>query len=240
MSVALNNHNAGTFNNAGLTSYSPSLSVTAGGQNVCAVARAVLVGASLTGATATYAGVSMNLLTSAIIDTTANAFVMVMFYLVAPATGSNTLTITRTGAGTPSDIYADLTSYTGVDQTTPVRPGSISTSDLAASLATIPLTIASATGDMTTTVATNGGGQTVSSTTATPVASTIRTTNNNGTTCMGSDDAPGATSVVHTWTFGGATTARAVMGFSLQAAPPVPSALLLPPFGSYGAGGRAF
>lgn len=240
MTVALNNHNA-AVNNAGLTAQSAAFSVTAGGQNLCAVARALLVGTSLTGATATYNGVSMNLLTSPIIDTTANNFVMVMFYLVAPSTGSNTLTVTRTGSGTPTDIYMDLTSYTGVDQTTPVRAGSIATNDLAALASSIALTIPSDSSDMTTTICTTAsGGTDISGTSATPFNSTLRSHNAGGSICMGSDDAPGAASVVVTWAFAANTVARAVMGFSLQAAPPVPSTLLLPPFGSYGSGGMSF
>ena len=43
-----------------------------------------------------------------------------IWYLKAPATGSNTIAVTLSGSPGGTDVYASATSFTGVDQTTPI------------------------------------------------------------------------------------------------------------------------
>ena len=73
----------------------------------------------------TYNGVSMTRYSTATSIDFVSGQSFYTYYLVAPATSSNTVTITATGSG---EIYGTAVSYTGVDQTTPINTGTTSTS----------------------------------------------------------------------------------------------------------------
>lgn len=57
-----------------------------------------------------------------------------LYYLVAPDTGSNTLTITATGSG---EIYGTAVSYTGVNQASPIDNSTTTTSGGTITLTTV-------------------------------------------------------------------------------------------------------
>ena len=98
---------------------------------------------------ATYAGVP---LTSAgrVVTSTGSTGIVQFFYLKAPASGTNTVQVTLTG-GT-ADIEAGSVSFTGVDQTTPVR--NITTNNGNGTTASV--TVPSATGNMVVTALSTG------------------------------------------------------------------------------------
>jgi hypothetical protein len=109
-------------------------SITAGQSNVVAVACVdyylSVVSSSISGVT--YGG---NAMTSAgTVQNSGNNFVQA-FYLVNPPTGSNNLAVSMTCTGGCSGytssylIYADLVSFSNVNQTTPIRPGSYATAN---------------------------------------------------------------------------------------------------------------
>jgi hypothetical protein len=82
---------------------------------------AVFTNAAVTAMTASYNSVSMTQL-SVVVDTDGNK--NFVFYLANPASGSNTVSVTRTGGSNMSIVAA---SYTGVDQTDPVEDSSTDT-----------------------------------------------------------------------------------------------------------------
>lgn len=188
---------------------SVSGSVTVGtGSNLVAIARLACGNTLLTygQGTATLGGVSMTACGTA--DTNALGAVMA-WYLVNPPTGSQTLTCNITGGSTGS-LYADLTTFSGADQTTPVT--GYQRLNSAASSSTLTLSLASATGNMTTSVAADSsGGNTMSSTNQTQI-----NIDNTGSICFGSDQANGAATVTDTWTISGASTSRLMVGFTIQ------------------------
>jgi len=65
----------------------------------------------------TYDGVAMTRLGSALQVPSAN-WIIYLYYLVNPASGSNTVTVTRNTSN--GQTYGAAASYTGVDQTTPI------------------------------------------------------------------------------------------------------------------------
>lgn len=137
-----------------------------------------------------------------------------LWYLVNPPTGSHALVITESG-GTIGDIYGGASMFTGVDQGTPIRPGSYSTGGGTAKTdgsGNYSLVISSNSNDLTITCINSG-------------ASATHTSNQtrDGQSIAGIygfawDHATSpASSVTHTWT-GTANSQIAVVGFSLQAA----------------------
>lgn len=72
-------------------------------------------GGGVTGVT--YNGVAMTQVTTEAVSGSAHC---TMYYLVNPASGSNTVSITQVMTG-PSHMVASATSFTGVDQTTPLN-----------------------------------------------------------------------------------------------------------------------
>ena len=131
-----------------------------------------------------------------------------MWVLANPPTGANTFSVSTSGTGTLTSITANLVSYYGANQTTPMRAGTYQTY-----AGTTPsLTITSNAADLTTTAIADlysiagYSNQTEDGTTRDAI----------GNYDVGSDHAttPGAT-VTHTWRSG----AGAFMaGFSIMAA----------------------
>lgn len=131
------------------------------------------------------------------------------FVLVAPPTGTPTLSITI--SGTIQDIYYNLVVFSGVNQTTPVRAGTYQTKS---SSGTNPsMTVTSNTNDRTVTVLDSGGPS---------ISSTNQTSDgiNTGGAFAGASDhcTTPAASVTHTWTMA-SSTGYAMIGFSLDGDP---------------------
>ena len=126
--VMLNSANAITAP-FGSSSLSAPMSVTAGGSNTVAFATVwVDEGSGAAGTTfnvtATYGGQAMTSAGAASYDYNYAPISSQIFYLVNPPTGTNTLVVTATASsGTIQEVVANLVSYNGVNQTTPVRPG---------------------------------------------------------------------------------------------------------------------
>src|ERR1700719_3330096 len=105
MAVAFVNKNTGAV--VAGTSYSHAFSVTAGGSNLCAFCPVAFDGAAGLSITApVYGGQIMTPCGSVLFDNGHNLYVQ-WFYLVNPPTGSNTLTITGSGASF-NEIYANI------------------------------------------------------------------------------------------------------------------------------------
>lgn len=154
----------------------------------------------------TWAGVNM---TSAGAAATSVAnFMSQTFWIASPGTGTPTIVITCTG--TPGSIWADGITYTGVNQSTPVRAGSYNTAIGVSGTAQVVIT--SQSGDMTNTTTADGS---ISSPTTNQ---TLRNSQNSAAILTsGSDDAAGAATVTHTWTLS-AGVSWSVEGFSIAAA----------------------
>lgn len=213
MAVAFNN--AGTAVQGITSPTSDSFSVTAGGSNLCAfacLAYDARSGQSISGVT--YGGVAMTSCGAASHDTTSHDYSEV-WYLVNPPTGSNTLAVTV--AGGLDDIYRNLVSYTGVDQTTPVRAGTYfnkTGSIVTDGSGNLSQTVTSAVGDLTLTCV-NGG---ASNNITVAAGQTRRGNSAAGNRSFAHDDKTGAASVTHTWSGGGAGVHCSMMGFSIMAA----------------------
>jgi hypothetical protein len=156
----------------------------------------------------TWAGVTMTA-AGAASCTTSSSNCAEIFYLAAPGTGSPSIVVTMATTET-YDIWSTGATFTGVNQTTPVRSGTYTTSAVTSSLS-VSLTITSQVGDMTTSAVISEDG----------TVSTNQTVINNSTTgsartVAGSDYAVGAASITDTWT-GGSTTHMGACGFSLAA-----------------------
>ena len=154
----------------------------------------------------TWGGVAMTSAGAA--ATTANSAGTQIFYLANPSTGSPSIVVTLSGTET-FDIWADGITYTGVNQTTPVRSGTYATNSTTSGNP-LAITVSSQVGDKTNSSTIDELGVQTSS-------QTQRTNGTTGSrTGFGSDDAAGATTVTHSWNYGSGTHA-AVAGFSLAA-----------------------
>lgn len=101
--------------NSGSTTNTISINNTSGDFLLVGIADNTATEANVTGVT--YNGVAMTKITS-ILKSAANAFYVSLWYLKAPATGTNNLVATRTtGSG---DFYVIGSFYSGVDQTNPI------------------------------------------------------------------------------------------------------------------------
>jgi hypothetical protein len=210
--VAFNNTN--TPANVTGTSYSHAFSVTAGGSNIAAFACINPLGTpSLTITSITYGGSSMTSVGAAQGAGTGGASVLQCFVLVNPPTGSNTLAFTCS-VGCVS-ATANLVSYTGVNQSTPVRSGTYASTNCSSSCSTISLTITSNTADLTMSAVSGGNG-------IPNISSTNQTSDgilNSASEGFGSDHATTpASSVTHTWTMSSGSGVPPMVGFSIQAA----------------------
>lgn len=203
-----------TFNNVNTiaqvtsSSYSGSMSVTAGGSNLCAFALISYDGhaggftdAAIT--SVTYGGVAMTAAGTA--PTPLAQASSQIFYLAAPATGSNTLVVT--GNSHVNEIYVNLVSFKNCNQTTPVRAGSYTTAQGTGTSASIA-------------IPSNASDLTVSA--IIPENGSMTTTNQTSTgfsfagaySAGGDRSTVGASSVTHTWT-GGSDT-YTVVGVSVS------------------------
>jgi hypothetical protein len=218
--VTLNNANSplAAFNSS---TFSKPMTVTPGGSNTVAFATVwVDEGSGTAGTTfnvtATYGGQAMTSAGATSYDYDYSPMSSQVFYLVNPPTGTNTLVINATASsGTIQEVVANLVSYNGVNQTTPVRPGSYQTLNTVngATVGSFTATIASNTNDLTLgaveatfTFASPASNQTVDGTSAAYFK-------------VGSDHATvAAASVNDTWSFTNPWAYYAYVGFSIQAA----------------------
>jgi hypothetical protein len=137
-----------------------------------------------------------------------------VFYLVNPPTGTNTLTITATASsGTIQEIAANLISYNGVNERTPVRPGSYQTLHSANGVAV---------GNFTATLTSNAYDLTMGVVESTynfssPASNQIVDTAASPGYQVGSDHAKTAASTVSdTWSFTNPWAYYAYVGFSIE------------------------
>lgn len=121
--------------------------------------------------------------------------------------------------GTIRDIYVNVVCFNGVDQTTPVRPGTYQAPANATAAGSYSMVISSDPNDITVTCV-NGEGSGFGNPGQT---NQTRDSNNfNGGFCGYSDHCTTpAASVTHTWT--GSTGVLAIVGFSLQASQAIPA-----------------
>ena len=152
--VAFNNTNTMTTTGGSLTA-TGAFSVTAGGSNLVAIACVATDRFNTETATVvTYGGNVMTSAGTAANNATTNSFTE-LFYLVNPPTGSNTLSVTVTAIGASgSDIYMNLVSFTGVNQTTPERSSTYGTAT--ANSANPQLVVTSNSNDLTVTCLDSG------------------------------------------------------------------------------------
>jgi hypothetical protein len=218
--VTLNNANAPVAS-FGSSTFSKPMSVTAGGSNTVAFAT-VWVDEGSGGAgttfnvTATYGGQAMTSAGATSYDYSYAPLSSQVFYLVNPPTGTNTLVVNATASsGTVQEIVANLVSYNGVNQTTPVRPGTYQT---------LHSLNGGTVGSFTATLASNANDLTLGAVEATfTFASPASNQTVDGTSSayfkVGSDHATfGAASVADTWSFTNPYAFYAYAGFSIQAA----------------------
>jgi hypothetical protein len=139
-----------------------------------------------------------------------------VFYLVNPPTGTNTLVVNATASsGTIQEIVANLSSFNGVNQTTPVRPGTYQTLHSAvgvpvdsctATISSNPSELAFSAVEATYDFTSSASNQTVDGTAAAYYK-------------VGSDHATtAASSISDTWSFTTPYAFYAYVGFSIQAA----------------------
>lgn len=214
MSVVFNNTNAMAHN--GASSISTPLSVTAGGSNLCAFAVVLFdntAGESIT--SVTYGGIAMTSCGAAVNNPTGNEYAQIFSLTTTGGllTGSNTLIVT--GSAGVVEVYVNLVSFTGVNQTTPVRAGTYIT-NTGSSITSLALTMSSSTSDLTI-VAINTGSGGASQTSN----QTVDGTSNLGSYSAGSSHATvSASSITDTWTSAGSTN-MAMCGFSINGGNPV-------------------
>ena len=194
------------------TSVSTAYTVPSGNPNLCLL---VFVsndgnGATATGVTATYNGVSMTRFPSNADAATGGgtATFTQIFALASPATGSNTLAITIPAS---SEIYYGAQSFYNCNQTTPLHNHVVATG-------TNPsLAITSGTSELVAAVADQGSGSgTIAFSSCTPSGATCTSSNNGGGGFSGSQaySTVGETSTTVAFT---STSANAVAtGFSIQ------------------------
>lgn len=215
-SVAFLASTAANVHVTGVSSFSQAYTLASGGANRCAVARVAwsTTGSGVTVSAITYAGAAMTSVHAALQNTPDNYDSVQLFTLVAPAAGSNTFAVTMS-TGLTYDLVADIGCVSGVDQSTPVRPGSYT--ELAVpNGGPASIVIPSGTSDLTVSVLAIEDSITSSNQTQENVD------NGGASIAFATDHATAAgASVTHTWTIGGIEFGGAMAGFSLQAAPPV-------------------
>ena len=245
-----------TFNNTntavaafGKSSLSAPMSVTAGGSNTVAFATVwVDQGSGASGTTfnvtATYGGQAMTSAGATSYDYNYAPISAQVFYLVNPPTGTNTLVVNATASsGTIQEVVANLSSFNGVNQTTPVRPGTYQTLHSANGVTV---------GSFTATISSNPSDLTLSAVEATynftsPASNQTVDGTNAAYYKVGSDHATtAASSISDTWSFTNPYAFYAYVGFSIQAASgggtPTPTLTYTanPVSRSYGAANPAF
>lgn len=144
-----------------------------------------------------------------------NGLAISAYVLPNPAIGTFPLSCSVSGFGlTIADIYADVEEYSGVDQTNPARQNSwVTYNGTSDGSSQFHVTVTSATGDMTNTVASFSPNRGLAGTNQ-----TLRTKELGGKDQTWSDDAAGAATVTHTWTLRVPNAAQAIQGgFSICA-----------------------
>lgn len=208
--VALNN--AGTADRQGTGTYSGSFSVTAGGSNTTAFAYLTWDGTTTGAVTSiTYGGDTMTSCGTASTSGTNGGMGGQWFYKSNPKTGSNTLAVTVSNS--PTEVYANVISFNGVDQSVPVRPGSYQAlvSSAVAGTSYSMVIINSNANDLTVTHISDDIG--ITGTNQTQDAS-----NTSGVSEIFQDHSTTpASSVTHTWSFASGGAAFVMVGFSIQA-----------------------
>lgn len=194
--VAFDAATTGTGSSVGSLTFSHT--VGAGG-----VDRLLIVSVSIDNRTVsgvTYGGVAM----TSVGSVQNGAQISHMWRLIAPATGANNVVVTMSGGGV--DIIAVATSYTGVNQATPLgTPATATGSSVTASVA-----VASATGEIVV--------DSVSSNLGTLTVGALQTQRGNGVggdNQGGSSTEPGDASVTMSWTIG-SSSAWASVGVSIK------------------------
>lgn len=199
-----------SINQAG-GSFSQSMTVNSG-LNLVAFARVVWDDTpGLSVSAITYGGQAMTAAGAAVYNSDSNIYAQA-FMLANPPIGSNTLAITVTGA---NEIFADLIVFSGVNQATPVAPGSYTTST-GFSSTTMSVTIPSAVGNQTFSVGSIGNEFYNTAMTN----QTLDSNNETGSFEQQTDhetDPAGASSVTHTWTWSGDSGSFALLGLSVAA-----------------------
>jgi hypothetical protein len=217
--ATLNNTNAAVAS-FGSGTFSKPMTVAAGGTNT--VAFAIVSVDEASGApgttfnvTATYGGHAMTSAGATAYDYNYAPISSQVFYLVNPPTGTNTLVITATASsGTVQEIVANLVSYNGVNQTTPVRPGTYQT---------LHSTTGVAVGSFTATITSNVKDLTLGAVEntfhfASPASNQTVDGINGADFAFGSDHATiGAATVSDTWSFTLPYAYYAYAGFSIMA-----------------------
>ena len=207
MAVTLNHANSPIFQNG--TSGTLQCTVSAG-TNIVAFAFVGLGPSGTSFASVTFNGIAMTPCGPLLGPGTGSAPYAQAFYLASPPVGNNIPLVVTPNA--TSQMYLGLTSFNGVSQTTPVRPGSY-ISTLGNATDVMSLTIPSNTSDMTVSLIDTGG-------------NTIQNTNTNQT-CDGTLETGSygygfdhcttpASSVTHTWTLVAAVNRCVMLGFSIQ------------------------
>jgi hypothetical protein len=191
---------------------STSFSVTAGGSNTVAFLCLAYDGDTNSVSSAvTYGGQTMTSAGTVSHNTAFTHPFAEVYYLVNPPTGPNTLSASV--SGTIQEIYANLVTFTGVNQAAPIRSGTYAKTDSIAFNASsqLPLTVTSNVVDLTMTCI-EGGAQAINTSSQTSDGLV-----NLGTDSMGSDHSTtAAASVTHTWTVGGTTGSGTMVGFSIN------------------------
>jgi len=205
--VAFNNTNTPYSVNSG--SMSHAFSVTAGQSNLAAFAWVQwnwTSGGTIT--SITYGGQAMTAIgTTFTITHNGNPCYSNVFYLVNPPTGSNTLAIAGSSV---NQIEANLVSFYGVNQTTPIRSGTIATANTGNN-SSYSLTVSSNANDLTFSYAlVEGNSVTGTNQTSDGISSDGTIGSDHGTTR--------AASLTHIWSFSGTNSDQGFIGFSIMAA----------------------
>lgn len=114
MAIAYDNSNFGIFTDHASTTDTISLSVGSGSDRILFVTVSIYNGTPTTVSGITYAGVSMTQINTQLFSTNYRQY---LFYLVAPATGSNNIVVTYPNSTYQTRTSIAAVSYSGASQT---------------------------------------------------------------------------------------------------------------------------
>lgn|GEM_PF-1755049 len=174
----------------------------------------------------TYNGVSMTAVTTPVHSSGQDAGFVQMFYLVAPATGTNTVAVTV--STTVDAITAGSVSFTGVDQSTPLTNTATNIGPGGAGSTTASVSVTTQTGDMVIDGMCCGGGFGTGSTQTNRWLRFNNTTTGAG--CAASSTATGSGSVTMSYNISQDWWGIIGTNVSAAAAPPPPSSIVPPTF----------
>lgn len=223
MAVALFQVPAGNGSQSSSSPVSRNFTINAGGTNTMLFVTLAYDQAGSMAVTAiTFASQAMTSCGSAATNT--GTIYAQVFYLANPPSGAGTLSVTV--SGTITDIYTGTVVFQGVNQTTPVRPGTYQ--NLGASTdgsGNYSLVVSSNTSDLTLTCLNGGLGNVITSNQTRDCISSL-----GGDSYAADHATTAAASVTHTWN-GGASGLIAIVGFSIQG-PSTSGAMTLPLMGA--------